>query len=54
MDGMKEVHATRILIHLDTPSPAHMAGELFSHWIQHFEFEILPKCLKIILPGNDN
>lgn len=50
MDGMREVHATRISIHLDKPSPAHTDGELFSQWIQDFEYEIFPGCLNIIVP----
>jgi diacylglycerol kinase (ATP) len=50
MDGMKEVHATRISIHLDKPSPAHTDGELFRDWMQDFEYEILPKCLNIFVP----
>jgi diacylglycerol kinase (ATP) len=50
MDGMKEVHATRISIHLDKPSPAHTDGELFPDWMQDFEYEILPKGLNIIVP----
>ena len=50
LDGMREVHATRISIHLDKPSPAHTDGELFSEWIQDFEYEILPKSLNIFTP----
>jgi diacylglycerol kinase (ATP) len=50
MEGMQEVHATRISIHLDKPSPAHTDGELFPTWIQDFEYEILPKYLNIIVP----
>jgi diacylglycerol kinase (ATP) len=50
MDGMKEVHATRISIHLDKPSPAHTDGELFRDWMQDFEYEILPSCLNIFVP----
>ncbi len=50
MEGMNEVHAMRISIHLDMPSPAHTDGELLPEWIQDFEYEILPKCLNIILP----
>lgn len=50
MEGMHEVHATRISIHLDKPSPAHTDGELLPIWIQDFEYEILPKCLNILLP----
>jgi diacylglycerol kinase (ATP) len=50
MEGMQEVHATRIAIHLDKPSPAHTDGELFPDWMQDFEYQILPKCLNIIVP----
>jgi diacylglycerol kinase (ATP) len=50
MDGMQEVHATRISVHLDKPSPAHTDGELFPDWMQDFEYEILPKYLNIIVP----
>ncbi|HLO13421.1 MAG TPA: diacylglycerol kinase family protein [Anaerolineales bacterium] len=50
MEGMQEVHTTRISIHLDKPSPAHTDGELLPAWIQDFEYEILPKCLNIIAP----
>ncbi len=50
LEGMREVHATRISIHLDKPSPAHTDGELLPQWIQDFEYEILPKSLNIIIP----
>jgi len=50
MEGMRELHATRISIHLDKPSPAHTDGELFPEWIKDFEYEILPKKLNILLP----
>jgi diacylglycerol kinase (ATP) len=50
MEGMREVNATRISLHLDEPSPAHTDGELFSEWIQDFEYEIFPGCLSIIVP----
>ena len=50
MDGMYEVQATRISIHLDPPSPAHTDGELFPNWMHDFEYEILPNCLNIIVP----
>ncbi len=50
MEGMQEVHATRISVHLDKPSPAHTDGELFPDWMQDFEYEILPKYLNIIVP----
>lgn len=49
LDGMKEVHTTRVSIHLDKPSPAHTDGELFPQWVQDFEYEILPGCLNIIV-----
>jgi len=50
MEGMREVHATRISIHLDKPSPAHTDGELLPEWLRDFEYEILPKSLNIIVP----
>jgi diacylglycerol kinase (ATP) len=50
MEGMHEVQATRISIHLDKPSPAHTDGELLPAWIQDFEYEILPKYLNILTP----
>jgi diacylglycerol kinase (ATP) len=49
MEGMREVHARRISIHLNKPSPAHTDGELLPTWIQDFEYEILPGCLTIIV-----
>jgi diacylglycerol kinase (ATP) len=50
MEGMREVHATRISIHLDSPSPAHTDGELLPAWIQDFQYEIFPECLNILMP----
>jgi len=50
MEGMKEVQATRISIHLDTPSPAHTDGELLPEWIQDFEYEIFPQRLNVLVP----
>ena len=50
MDGMFELHATRISIHLDKPSPAHTDGELLPQWVQDFEYEIQPKRINIIIP----
>lgn len=48
MDGMREINATRISIHLDHPSPAHTDGELFPAWIQDLEYSIQPGRLKIL------
>jgi diacylglycerol kinase (ATP) len=50
LEGMREVHATRISIHLDKLSPAHTDGELLPVWIQDFEYEIYPKSLNILVP----
>lgn len=50
MEGMREVQASRISVHLDKPSPAHTDGELLPAWIQDFEYEIHPQCLKVIVP----
>ncbi len=48
MDGMREINATRISIHLDHPSPAHTDGELFPAWIRDLEYSIQPGRLKIL------
>jgi diacylglycerol kinase (ATP) len=50
MDGMNEVHATRISIHLEKVSPAHTDGELLPEQIKDFEYEIFPKRLNMIVP----
>jgi diacylglycerol kinase (ATP) len=50
MEGMNEVQATRISIHLDTPSPAHTDGELLPEWIQDFEYRIFPQRLNVLVP----
>jgi diacylglycerol kinase family enzyme len=50
MEGMNEVQATRISIHLDKPSPAHTDGELLPEWIQDFEYEIFPQRLNVLVP----
>jgi diacylglycerol kinase (ATP) len=49
MEGMREVNATRISIHLDKPSPAHTDGELLPQWIRDFEYELLPGYLTIMV-----
>lgn len=49
MKGMYEVHATKISMHLDSPSPAHTDGELLPEWIQDFDYEILPKRLNVLV-----
>ena len=48
VEGMREVHSKRILIHLEQPSPAHTDGELFPEWIQDLEYSIQPGRLKIL------
>ena len=50
MEGMHELHVTRVSIHLDKPSPAHTDGELLPQWLQHFEYEIQPKRINMIIP----
>lgn len=49
MEGMYELHATLVSIHLDQPSPAHTDGELFPTWIQDFHYSILPARLPILV-----
>ena len=49
LEGMYEVHARKITIHLESPSPAHTDGELLPEWIQDFEYEILPQKLNVLV-----
>ncbi len=48
MDGMREVHCTRLTIHLDKPSPAHTDGELFDNWLTDLNYEILPGAVPVL------
>lgn len=50
MEGMYEVHATRLSIELDKLSPAHTDGELFAEQVRSLKYEIFPKKLQILLP----
>ncbi|HEX2992093.1 MAG TPA: diacylglycerol kinase family protein [Anaerolineales bacterium] len=50
MEGMHELHVTRVSIHLDKPSPAHTDGELLPQWLQDFEYEIQPNRINMIIP----
>jgi len=50
MDGIFEQKATWIKIHLETPSPAHTDGELFSDAIQDLDYCIYPGRLQILMP----
>ncbi len=48
MDGMREVHCTRLTIHLDKPSPAHTDGELFDNWLTDFDYQIFPGSVPVL------
>ncbi len=48
MDGMREVHCTRLTIHLDKPSPAHTDGELFDNWLTDFDYQIFPGAVPVL------
>jgi YegS/Rv2252/BmrU family lipid kinase len=48
-EGIREIHATRIHIQFDRPSPAHSDGELFPEEVDSLEYTILPGRLNILL-----
>lgn len=50
MEGMREIHSTRVSIHLNRPSYAHTDGELLPGQLQDFEYQIFPKRLNIFVP----
>jgi diacylglycerol kinase family enzyme len=41
---------TWLKIHVETPTPAHTDGEIFSTGIQDLEYRIFPERLQILLP----
>jgi len=49
MQGMHEVHCTRLSVHLDTASPAHTDGELFENWIQDLEYHVRPAAVPLLM-----
>jgi diacylglycerol kinase (ATP) len=50
MDGMYEIHCTRLKIHLDKPSPVHTDGELFDQWLTELEYKIFPTIVQVLVP----
>lgn len=50
MDGMYEIHCTRLKIHLDKPSPVHTDGELFDEWLNDLEYKIFATAVQIFVP----
>ncbi len=50
LEGMREVHSTRVSIQLDRPSYAHTDGELFPEQVQSLEYQIFPAKLNILVP----
>lgn len=50
LEGIREMHTTRVSIHLDSLSPAHTDGELLPQWIKDFEYQIQPKRINLIVP----
>lgn len=49
-EGVQEIHATRISVKLQSPSPAHSDGELFPEEIENLEYSILPAMIDILIP----
>ena len=47
---MPELNATHIHIHLDKPSPAHVDGVLFPHWITDFHYSVFPAAVPVLMP----
>jgi diacylglycerol kinase (ATP) len=50
MEGINEINADWVRIHLHSPSPAHTDGEIFTHAIQDVEYRIQPGRLRLLMP----
>jgi diacylglycerol kinase family enzyme len=49
-EGIHEEHSSWIKIHVDSPTPAHIDGEIFSVAIQDLDYRIHPGRLQILMP----
>jgi diacylglycerol kinase (ATP) len=49
-EDIHEVHSPWIKIHVDSPTPAHVDGEIFSKGVQDLEYHIQPQRLQILVP----
>ena len=47
-EGVYEINSPWLKVHLETPSPAHTDGEVFSHGIQDLEYSVLPGKLQLL------
>jgi len=45
-----EQNSSWIKIHVDSPTPAHVDGEIFSEAIQDLEYRVYPQRLQILMP----
>lgn len=50
MEGIHEIHCTRLKIHLDKPSPVHTDGELFDKWLTDLEYKVFPTAVQMLVP----
>jgi diacylglycerol kinase (ATP) len=48
LEGVFEIHSPWLKVHLETPSPAHADGEIFSLAIQDLEYNVLPGRLLLL------
>lgn len=51
LPGMHEINATRVKIHLDRPTPAHVDGTLFEEWLTDFDYSIYPAAVPVLIPS---
>lgn len=46
--GVQEIHATKIKVRLEEPSPAHADGELFPREVDCLEYSIIPGSIAVL------
>jgi diacylglycerol kinase (ATP) len=49
MNGMRELHCTKLNVHLEKPSPVHTDGELFNQWLNDLEYRIYPAVVPVLM-----
>jgi diacylglycerol kinase (ATP) len=53
LPGICEANGTRVRIRLGKPSPAHVDGVLFDHWLTDFDYKIFPATVPVLLRANE-
>ncbi len=49
LPGIHEVNCSRVKVHFENPSPAHVDGVLFGSWLTDLEYSIFPASVPVLM-----